>query len=68
MLNKNSLLWLFMVLLIPVKTFSQFQNQASEINIFLDKWHDAAAIADSVAYFDAIAENGIYIGTDKSEV
>lgn len=37
------------------------------INAFVDQWHADAAKADPV-YFDKMAPNGIYIGTDKSEV
>lgn len=35
---------------------------------FLDAWHDAAAQSDFDAYFDVIAENGVYVGTDATEV
>lgn len=38
-----------------------------QIAAFLDQWHDDAAHARP-AYFDKIAANGVYIGTDKSEV
>ena len=38
-----------------------------QINSFIDEWHDDAANARQ-AYFDKIAPNGIYIGTDKSEL
>jgi hypothetical protein len=38
-----------------------------QINAFIDEWHDDAANA-RLAYFDKIAPNGIYIGTDKTEV
>ena len=38
-----------------------------QINAFIDEWHDDAANA-RMAYFDKIAKNGIYIGTDKSEL
>jgi len=37
------------------------------INTFLNNWHKAAAKADEVVFFDAIDENGIYIGTDATE-
>jgi hypothetical protein len=33
---------------------------------FLDEWHDDAAHS-RMRYFDKIAKNGVYIGTDKSE-
>lgn len=38
-----------------------------QINAFIDEWHDDAANA-RLAYFDKIAPNGIYIGTDKNEL
>ncbi len=37
------------------------------LNTFIDQWHRDAANADP-AYFEKIAANGIYIGTDKSEL
>lgn len=36
------------------------------IAAFLDEWHDDAAHS-RMRYFDKIAQNGVYIGTDKSE-
>lgn len=38
-----------------------------QVNAFVDQWHADAAKADP-AYFDKMAPDGIYIGTDKSEV
>ncbi|KQV79490.1 hypothetical protein ASD15_19400 [Massilia sp. Root351] len=38
-----------------------------QINTFMDQWHKDAANADPV-YFDKMAPNGIYIGTDKTEI
>ena len=37
-----------------------------EVNTFVDGWHDDAAHA-RMRYFDKIAPDGIYIGTDRSE-
>jgi hypothetical protein len=37
-----------------------------QINAFVDGWHDDAAHARP-AYFDKIAKDGVYIGTDKTE-
>jgi SnoaL-like domain len=37
------------------------------INAFIDEWHDDAAHARP-AYFDKIASDGVYIGTDKTEL
>ena len=38
-----------------------------QVNAFVDAWHDDAANARP-AYFDKIARDGVYIGTDKSEL
>lgn len=40
---------------------------AREVNAFIDAWHDDAANA-RMAYFDKIALDGVYIGTDRSEL
>jgi hypothetical protein len=36
------------------------------VNAFVDGWHDDAAHA-RMAYFDKIAPDGVFIGTDRSE-
>jgi hypothetical protein len=38
----------------------------ARVDAFVDAWHDDAAHA-RLAYFDKIASDGVYIGTDKSE-
>jgi len=38
-----------------------------QINAVLDNWHAAAAKADYKAYFDAMADSSIFIGTDATE-
>jgi hypothetical protein len=38
----------------------------AQVNGFVDAWHDDAAHARP-AFFDKIASDGIYIGTDKTE-
>src|SRR6476619_1120974 len=40
---------------------------AKQVNAFVDSWHDDAANA-RMAYFDKIAKDGVYIGTDRSEL
>lgn len=37
-----------------------------DVTLFLDQWHQLAAKAD-YAYFDRMAADGIFIGTDKTE-
>tara|TARA_R100001015_G_C4529673_1_gene96443 strand:- start:20 stop:526 length:507 start_codon:yes stop_codon:yes gene_type:complete len=52
---------------------SVFQQQSSEteikklINTTLDNWHKAASNADFDAYFDLMADDAIFIGTDATE-
>jgi hypothetical protein len=43
------------------------ETQKKEITYFLDQWHKAAAEANFNAYFSAMAEESIYIGTDATE-
>jgi len=38
-----------------------------EVNAFVDGWHDDAANT-RMAYFDKIARDGVYIGTDRTEL
>jgi hypothetical protein len=38
-----------------------------EVNAFMDGWHDDAAHA-RMRYFDKIAPDGVFIGTDRSEL
>jgi len=40
---------------------------AQQVNAFVDEWHDDAAHA-RLAYFDKMAKDGVYIGTDKTEL
>ncbi len=39
----------------------------ARVNAFVDEWHDDAAHA-RLAYFDKMAQDGVYIGTDKTEL
>ncbi len=47
-------------------TPSKFDKKATLIN-FLDNWHKDASEAKFDEYFNAIAEDGVYIGTDPDE-
>ena len=38
-----------------------------QVNAFVDEWHDDAANT-RMAYFDKIARDGVYIGTDRTEL
>ncbi len=43
------------------------QGAVTRIEALADDWHAAAAAADSSAFFDAMADDGVYIGTDPGE-
>lgn len=38
-----------------------------EISTLIDNWHHAATIADEDVFFGSISNDGIYLGTDKTE-
>lgn len=42
-------------------------DPAMAVNIAMDRWHKAAATADEDAFFGAMTEDGIYVGTDAAE-
>jgi hypothetical protein len=46
---------------------TQDAELAKQVNAFVDEWHDDAAHA-RLAYFDKMAKDGVYIGTDKTEL
>lgn len=43
------------------------KNATTEVNQVLDNWHQAAAKANFTDYFDALAEDAVFIGTDATE-
>ncbi|MCI9845222.1 nuclear transport factor 2 family protein [Flavobacterium pectinovorum] len=56
------------LLLLLVVSFANAQNaEKDKINQTLDAWHKAAADVKFEAYFNAMAEDAIYIGTDATE-
>ena len=40
---------------------------AQDADAFLDAWHHAASVADEGAYFGAMTEDAVFIGTDAGE-
>jgi len=50
----------------PNETFNTTDGTAT-INTLLNDWHSAAAKADYNGYFDKIADDGHYLGTDATE-
>jgi hypothetical protein len=60
-------LFAFCLLCATLATAAPADSQlAQQVGVFLDGWHDDAAHA-RMAYFDKIAPDGIYIGTDRRE-
>jgi hypothetical protein len=63
---------LLLALCLFVASFTASAQQADPalaraVNAFVDSWHDDAAHA-RLAYFDKMAPDGVYIGTDKHEL
>ena len=59
---------IFIALIItPILLAAQSKTE-TEINAFIDQWHQDAANADMESYFEKIDDDGIYIGTDETEI
>jgi hypothetical protein len=57
-----------LLLLAAASAFAQSDAAfRQQVNAFVDRWHDDAANTRP-EYFDKIAPQGVYIGTDKTEV
>lgn len=50
----------------PAMSQNASQDTAT-VSATLDRFHKAASEADGATYFSLFAENGVFIGTDKSE-
>lgn len=55
------------LLLLFVASFANAQSDKTKINQTLDAWHKAAGEVKFDAYFNALADDAIYIGTDATE-
>jgi uncharacterized protein (TIGR02246 family) len=42
-------------------------GSTQDIDTLIDGWHQAASTADEVAYFGAMTDDAVFIGTDKTE-
>lgn len=72
---KKNILILFSILLFfffdnkPIYlSLKEKEQQKQIIESFLDEWHLAASQANYANYFDKMAENSVFIGTDASEI
>ncbi len=50
-----------------IDSLQEFSSLESSLNVFLDSWHTDAA-EGRIAYFDKMAPEGIYLGTDATEL
>src|SRR5687767_13110901 len=57
---------LISTLLLIISTVPCF-SQNQDIHKFMDAWHEAAAKANAKVFFESMADNSIYIGTDATE-
>jgi len=65
---KTKLLTITFFFAVIICAQSQEQEEQQAINSHLNEWHQAAADIDQHAYFDFIDADGIYIGTDSTEI
>ncbi|MCF6141833.1 nuclear transport factor 2 family protein [Flavobacterium sp. K77] len=62
------LLPVLLLMVLGCKTnISSSKNATTEVNQVLDNWHQAAAKASFTDYFEALAEDAVFIGTDATE-
>lgn len=63
------LLVFLMMIFVKCQNFNEFDNEKAikKINNLVNHWHENASRAD-MAFFDFIADEGIYIGTATEEV
>lgn len=57
----------FLLLLCACKPTQPHSADLNQVNQFLDGWHQAASNADYNRYFDALASDAIFVGTDAAE-
>ncbi|MBE8725186.1 nuclear transport factor 2 family protein [Flavobacterium hungaricum] len=55
------------LLLLFIAAFANAQTDKDKINKTLDAWHEAAADVKFEAYFSALSDDAVYIGTDATE-
>ncbi len=64
---KTKLILIFTVLTLSISAKAQ-DTEITNIANLIDAWHKAAADVNQKAYFDFIADDGVYIGTDSTEI
>ena len=60
---KKLLLPILFLAILPIHS----QENKNEINVVLNRWHQAAGAANFKDYFSALTDDSIFIGTDATE-
>ena len=63
----KKLVFLLAIILASCSSTKDITSEKNSINQVLDNWHKAAAEANFDNYFNAMAEESIFIGTDATE-
>lgn len=58
---------LMIVTLLIAAAAVSFAGPVDDVNALLDAWHRASAVADEDAYFGAMADDCVFLGTDATE-
>ena len=58
----------FLTLIVLSICLKAQDTEKTNIAKLIDNWHKAAADVDQKAYFGFIADDGVYIGTDSTEI
>lgn len=61
-------IYLFLFILVFSMGITAQENLKQDLAGLLDSWHEAAADNDLEGYFELIDDEGVYIGTDSSEI
>jgi hypothetical protein len=64
--NRRLFVFIILISLSGIPGFAQSPTN-TELNQFIDAWHQAATDANATVFFGAMAEDCVYIGTDASE-
>lgn len=63
----KKIVFLFVIILASCSSIKDISSEKNSIDQILDNWHKAAAETNFDAYFNAMAEESIFIGTDATE-
>jgi hypothetical protein len=55
------------IFLFSCKTQFDEKHEKDKINLFLNQWHQAAAVSEYDSYFEKMHTSSIFIGTDATE-